>query len=110
MEAGRLRHKVELQQPTTTQDPTTGEMLVTWTKVASVWAAVEPASVSAFVAAAAAQSEVKGQFIIRKRDNIDATMRFIHRGDAYRILGVLPDKESGNEYMTCPVSEGVRVV
>lgn len=110
LEAGRLRHKVELQEPQTTQDQNTGEMIVTWVTIANPWAAVEPASVSAFLAAAAAQSEVKGQIVIRKRSNINATMRFVHRGKAYQILGLLDDKESGLEYTTCPVSEGVRVV
>lgn len=108
--AGRLRHKVELQEQQTEQDPNTGEMEVTWTTIARPWAAIEPASVSAFIAADAAQSEVKGQIVIRKREDITASMRFIHRGKAYRILGLLDDKESGLEYTTCPVSEGVKVV
>jgi SPP1 family predicted phage head-tail adaptor len=108
--AGRLRYKVEIQKPNTTQDPVTGEMVIVWQKIASVWAAVEPASVANFIAAAAAQSEVKGQIVIRKRDDITPAMRFVHRGKAYRILGLLDDKESGLEYTTCPVSEGVRVV
>lgn len=110
LQAGRLRHKVQLQEPQTTQDPNTGEMVVTWVTIAEPWAAVEPASVSAFIAAAAAQSEVKGQIVIRKRSDINATMRFVHRGKAYQILGLLDDKESGLEYTTCLVSEGVRVV
>jgi SPP1 family predicted phage head-tail adaptor len=110
IEAGRLRHKPELQEQQTTQDSTTGEMVIAWVTIAEPWAAVEPASVSAFIAAAAQQSEVRGQFVIRHRENINATMRFLHRGLAYRILGVLTDKDSGIEYMTLPVSEGVRVV
>lgn len=108
--SGRLRHKVELQEQQTTQDPNTGEMEISWVTIARPWAAVEPASASAFIAAAAAQSEVKGQIVIRKRDDINASMRFVHRGLAYRILGLLNDKESGLEYTTCPVSEGVKVV
>lgn len=107
--AGRLRHQVQLQKPETTQDPNTGEMLVTWTTIATPFAAVEPVSASAFIAAAAAQSEAKGQIIIRKRSDIDATMRFVHRGLAYKILGILADKDTGVEYLTCPVSEGVKV-
>src|SRR5690606_16557381 len=110
LQAGRLRHKVQLQEPQTTQDPNTGEMVVTWVTIAEPWAAVEPASVSAFIAAAAAQSEVKGQIVRGRRSGINATRRFVHGGKAYQILGRLDDKESGLEYPTCPVSEGVRVV
>lgn len=108
--AGRLRHRVSLQKRVTRQNPLTGEMEERWVTVAQPWAAVEPVSVAAFVSASAAQSEVRGQFVIRKRDDINPTMRFLHRGNAYRILGLLDDKESGLEYTTCPVSEGVKVV
>src|SRR5690606_24879671 len=110
LQAGRLRHKVQLQEPQTTQDPNTGEMVVTWVAMAEPWRAVEPTSVRALYAAQAAHSEVKGQIVIRKRSENNATMRFVLRGKSYHIRGLLDDKESGLEYSTCPVSEGVRVV
>lgn len=106
--AGKLRHKVLIQYPLTTQDPATGAMIVVWTDVASVWASVEPLSAREFIAASAEQSEVNGKVVIRRRDGIDATMRILYRGLAYHILGVLTDPVSGLEYMTLPVSEGVR--
>lgn len=107
--AGRLRHKVQIQYPATTQNPNTGEMEVVWTNLVSVWASVEPASGREFIAAGAEQSEVKGKIIMRKRDDVNATMRIVYRGLVYQILGVLNDPLSGLEYMTLPVSEGVRV-
>lgn len=106
--AGRLRHKVLIQYPLTTQNPSTGAMEIVWTDVASVWASVEPASVREFIAAGAEQSEVSGKVITRKRDDVNATMRIVFRGLVYQILGVLPDPVSGLEYMTLPVGEGVR--
>lgn len=106
--SGRLRHKVELQQQVMEQD-TDGDVTVTWETIARPWAAVEPASVNAFIAAQARQSEVRGQIVIRQRDEINGSMRFVHRQKAYMILGVLEDKESGLEYQTCPVAEGVRL-
>jgi SPP1 family predicted phage head-tail adaptor len=105
--AGRLRHRVALQSPTEVQDPVTGESSKVWVTIGYPFAAVEPVSVRAFIAAAAQQSEVRGQFVIRYRDGVDGTMRLLHRGKAYRILGTLADKESGIEYLTLPVSEGV---
>ena len=108
--AGKLRHKVLIQYPLTTQDPNTGAMIVEWTDVASVWASVEPLSAREFIAAGAEQSEVSGKVIMRRRDDINATMRIVYRGMVHQILGVLSDPVSGLEYMTLPVSEGVRIV
>lgn len=86
-----------------------GDVTTDWQTIARPWAAVEPASVNAFIAAQARQSEVRGQFVIRQRASINGSMRFVHRQKAYMILGVFEDKESGLEYQTCPISEGVRL-
>ena len=45
--------------------------------------------------------------VIRYRTGILPTMRILFRGKAYNIAGALPDKDSGLEYLTIPVSEGV---
>ena len=34
-------------------------------------------------------------------------MRILHRGQVYNIAGLLPDRVSGLEYITIPVSAGV---
>lgn len=107
--AGDLRHFVKLEKPLTTQNPATGEMRTTWRLVAQVYAAMEPLSAREFIAAGANQSEVAGKARIRFRRDVDATMRIVHRGDAYQIIGVLPDLLSGLEYLTLPLSKGVRV-
>lgn len=108
--AGRLRHRVEIQKETTTQDLVTGARIKTWVKVADVWAAVEPLSVREFIAADATQSEVSARIVIRHRSDVDATMRIVHAGRYYWIKGVLSDQWSGMEYLTLPVSQGVQVV
>lgn len=107
--AGRLRHRVTIQRPGTTQDPITGEMVNTWADYLSLWAHVEPASVREFIAADAEQSEVRGKITLRYRNDLDATMRVLHRGAVYQILGVMADNQSGLEWITLAVSEGVRV-
>ena len=107
--AGKLRHKVTIQYAAITQDPNTGAMIENWTELASVWASVEPLSAREFISAGAEQSEVKGKIIMRRRDDVNATMRILYRGLTYQILGVLADPISGLEYMTLPVGEGVRV-
>lgn len=107
--AGKLRHKVVIQRPDVAQNPTTGEMEQSWVELDRVWASVEPASVREFIGSSAEQSEVKGKVIIRRRPDVDATMRIQYRGLTYQILGVLTDPVSGLEYITLPTAEGVRV-
>lgn len=108
--AGRLRHRVTLQRFVSSRD-SDGVLQEGWEDVADLWAAIEPASVRAFIAAGAEQSKVTGQIVIRSRRGVKSSMRMLHRrlGDIsiYNIEGVLADKESGIEYMTLPVSTGV---
>ena len=107
--AGKLRHRVELQEQQIAQDPNTGEMLSTWVTIACPWAEIVPLSAREFIAASAEQSEVRARIVIRYRQDVNASMRIVYRGLAYNILGVLADPVSGLEYLTLPVSEGVRL-
>lgn len=106
--AGKLRHKVELQQPVVTQDAE-GLNTTVWQTIATPWAEIVDSSAREFIAAAAEQSEVRGKITIRYRQDVDATMRIQYRGLTYQILGVLHDPVSMYEYMVLPVGEGVRV-
>ena len=105
--AGKLRHRVTIQRREETQDPNTGAVSVAWVDNGARWAEYVASSVREFIAAAAVQSEVKGRFTVRTDEGITADMRVIHRGKAYAILGVMPDPDSGLEYMSLAVSEGV---
>jgi SPP1 family predicted phage head-tail adaptor len=104
--AGKLRHRVALQQQVETQDPVTGEVAVTWQTQAEVWGAVEPLSAREFIAAQSTQSQVTTRVTIRQRSDVTAKWRVLHRGRAYNVHGVLHDPVSGLEYMTLPCSEG----
>lgn len=109
MQAGKLRHRMTLQRPAQQQDPLTGEMVPGWEDVPpQVWAAVEPVSARDFIAAAATQSQVTARITIRHRADVKADMRLVHGTRIYTIHGVLPDPKSGREYLTLPVSEGVK--
>lgn len=106
--AGRLRHRITIEQKVTTQDPDTGAPITAWESWADdVPAEVVPLSAREFLAAQAVQSEVSARITIRYRAGLLATMRIIHRGQVYNIAGVLPDNVSGLEYLTLPVSQGV---
>ncbi|MGO3214771.1 MAG: phage head closure protein [Halomonas sp.] len=111
MRAGKLRHRCTIERPGEKQDPDSGAMVPDWEEVGKAWMAIEPLSVRGFIAANAAQSEVKGQLVMRfnagERLGIDSTMRVRKGRYIYNIEGVLPDKDSGREYLTLPYSEGV---
>ncbi|MGR3991469.1 phage head closure protein [Pseudomonas sp. 1121_17] len=111
MLAGKLRHRIDIEEMTTPRDPLTGEYgepqwMVRWPKCP---ARVEPLSARDLVAAKAAQSEATGRMVIRYRPGVLPTMRIIYRGEVYSIEGPpLEDDKSGLEYLTILVSKGVR--
>lgn len=107
IEAGRLRHRVLIQRQVQTQDDETGAVTVTWQSVAMVWAAIEPLSAREFMAAQTTQAETVARIVIRYRTGLDTSMRILHKSNVYNIQGLLPDKDSGLDYITIPVSRGV---
>ena len=106
LQAGRLRHRIEIEDYTETQDTTTGAMTRTWGTFATVWASIEPMSVKEFVASQVEQSKVSLRILIRYLDGVKPEMRIYHSatGRYYQIEGILTDKQSGLEYMTLPCS------
>lgn len=108
LDAGKLRHRVRFERLVNTRD-SEGVLQPEWQTAFTTMAAIEPLSAREFIQAAAGQSEVTGRLTIRYRDGITAAMRIVHvkRGTVYNIQGLLPDKESGIEYLTIPVSTGV---
>ena len=112
--AGRLRHRIEIQEyKYISQDTDTGEEKRDWVTAHECWAAIAPLSARDLIAAQAAQSKVTARITIRYVDDIDASMRIIHtkRGKdvIYEINGIMADPDSGIEYLTLLCSEGVSV-
>ena len=114
--AGRLRHRVRLEALTVLldsngdviQDMETGEVSREWVLVREMWAAIEPLSAKEFIASQSVQSRVVARIVVRYPfDALDAAMRVVHGVRVYNIEGVLPDKDSGLEYVTLPCSQGV---
>lgn len=106
LEAGRLRHKVRIEQPVITRDPDTGDVITSWALFAEVWAAIEPLSVREFIQAGAEQSAIAGRIVIRFRPGLSPQMRVVHNGQVMNPAGWLADKDSGLEYMTAPYTLG----
>lgn len=111
MQAGKLRHRIDIEEFTQVRDPDTGEFsepawVAKWPRCP---ARVEPLSARDLVAAKAAQSEATARMVIRYRPGVLPTMRIIYRGEAYSIEGPpLEDDKSGEEYLTILVSKGVK--
>ena len=103
--AGRLRHRLRIESPTLTQDPTTGTTVTTWAEVASVFAAIEPLSAKDYIAAQTLHSKVSARLVIRYRSGLNTAMRLVSSdGTIYTPAGFLPDADSGREYLTIPCS------
>ena len=111
MQAGKLRHRVVLQEKRETRDPETGGFEEGWVDVAKVWAEVRALSARDFVEARTDQSQITARITIRYRPDITSLMRVVHRvrgrDHVYEIAGLLPDAGAGVEYLTLPVSEVV---
>ncbi len=106
----KLRHRLTLQEKVQSQDPDTGAFVTTWQTVDdNVPASIEPLSAREYIAAQQVDSKVSARIVIRARSPLSHDMRFVDSATSrvFNIEGVLTDKDSGAEYFTLPVSEGV---
>ncbi|WP_423815574.1 phage head closure protein [Pseudomonas putida] len=110
IQAGKLRHRIEIQQKVTPRDPVTLEFgEPEWQLFAKVWAQVTPLSARDLIAAQAAQSEATARIVIRHRSGVLPAMRIVYRNELYSIEGLpLEDPNSGREYLTILVSRGLK--
>lgn len=104
--AGRLNKRVVLESLAVTQDSETGAPIETWTNRGEAWAAIEPLSVRDFVSADSRQSQIVARIVMRPVAGMDETWRVVHGTKIYQIAGILPDQDSGIEYVTLAVAQG----
>jgi SPP1 family predicted phage head-tail adaptor len=111
--SGKLRHIVNIQSLTNTQDVVTGEVTQTWVNThIGVRASIEPLSAREFIQSRTDQSAISVRITIRYLSGLDASMRILggsgaYDGRTFNPQGFLEDKKSGMEYVTIPCSEGV---
>lgn len=108
LEAGRLRHRITIQEFASIQD-SNGDVTEEWVTVAgmgSVPAAIEPLSAREFIQSATEQMQTMARITIRYRV-LPAKFRILHKSTIYNPAGTLADKDSGLEYLTIPVSAGL---
>lgn len=101
----KRNHRITIQSLVASQDGTTGIITETWAMFAVVSADVRPSSVREFVAAGISDSKVSAAIEIDYLDGIKPSMRILHGAHVYNVEGVLPDPNSGIEWLTLPVSE-----
>lgn len=74
MRAGRLRHRIDIRQPSTERD-TYGEPVVTWSTLDTVWASVEPMNGKEVFKAGQILDLIPTKIVIRYRDDMTTKMR-----------------------------------
>ena len=76
MRAGRLRHRITIQEPKETRSAD-GSMAVTWEDVGRVWASVSPIRADERIRGNMLESEVSHRISMRYRDDINTKYRIV---------------------------------
>lgn len=88
MRAGKLHHQITIQQANETQGPT-GEMAISWSDFATVWASVEPLRGREFWAAKEQQAQVDTRIRMRYQTGITPKMQVVFGARTYLIYAVI---------------------
>lgn len=98
--AGRLRHRVTIQQDQGTSRDDNGEHIEDYQDLATVWAEVKPLSGRELWAARQTQSEVTHRVTVRYSSalaDLTGSIRVIHRDRAFHMDSVLNTDERRRE-------------
>lgn len=96
MRAGRLRHKIVIQQ-VSEERSASGSVIQTWSDSLRLKAAVEPLQGREYWEGKQLQNEVTTRFRIYYRSGITSKMRVLFNGKYYDILSVLDPEERHRE-------------
>lgn len=94
--AFRLRHRVDIEEFSTSMDSETGAVTEAWASILAdgsplIPAEIYPMSGREFVAAQSVQAGVTTKIVIRHIAGVLPSMRVIHGSKKYNIRAVLPD-------------------
>jgi SPP1 family predicted phage head-tail adaptor len=87
MEAGKLNHRITIQQPATATDALGQVIEGSLADVATVWAAKWQLSTKDVSRQAGQTEQAEAKFLIRYRDNITTLMSVTFNGKRYQITG-----------------------
>ena len=96
MNAGRLRHKCWIKQPTHTNDGY-GGITTTWGTVTVCWGALEPLKGHEWIESGMENSELFGKFRMRYRSGISPTMQLYFGSRTFEITSVVDPSERHKE-------------
>jgi SPP1 family predicted phage head-tail adaptor len=96
MRAGRLRHRVTIQEYTESQN-TYGEVTKSWVDFATVWAAMEPARGREFWESQQINAETTSTVVLRYLAGVKPEMRVLYDGRVFQILSVINPDERNRE-------------
>lgn len=84
--AGKLRHRITLEQLTQSADPQSNEPIETWTQRETVWASIEPISANERYASMQIQGEVTHTVVIRAISGLTGQWRVRHEGRVFHLV------------------------
>jgi len=105
MRAGKLRHRITIQERVETQDDY-GSSVAAWVTFATVHASVEPISGKELLAAQAINSETRVRMRLRYISGITSDMRVSFNLKLYNIQEIIDFKEENRE-LQLMCNEGV---
>src|SRR5512139_3604851 len=96
MRAGLMRERITLKYKAVAQNGF-GEEIITWTPLATVWAAVEPLQGREFLEGQSLDAEVSTRVRLRFRSGVVPEMRAIHETHTYEVKSVINSFERKRE-------------
>jgi len=93
MPAGTYRHRITLRESTATGRDAAGGEILTWSDVATVWAAVEPISGREYFAAQQVNAETTHRIKMRYRPGVHSKMRVLFGSRTFDIESVIDPEE-----------------
>ena len=105
MRAGRLRHRLELQERSVTRD-SYGAEVETWTTQHVIWGSVEPLSGSEYFASKQTQAERSHKIIIRYISDLHVTWRIKFGSRTFGIESII-NRDERNRELTLMCSESL---
>ncbi|KPJ82789.1 MAG: hypothetical protein AMS17_18665 [Spirochaetes bacterium DG_61] len=97
MRAGKLRHKIIIQDYTESQDRSYGEVTKPWSDYETVWASIEPIRGREFWESQQINAEVTAKITIRHLYGINTKMRVKYGSRIFKIISVINPEERNVE-------------
>jgi len=95
MQAGKLRHRVTIQQPVESSPNEYNEDTITWTDVCKVWAEIVPTTAAEFQRNERISMDSTHVVTIRYRSGLDSTMRVVYDSRNLNIDSIINKDERG---------------